>query len=180
MPGLWDWVDRILVGLPVLLVLGVADPWCAPPEQFIDEEEWAKYDVYCVGLILVRESERARGGWLAVRRCAGDARVCCAGCADGVSSAIKGSGHTRRCYFSRLAAAISAAARSLRPCLCLRFSEASFALHPHFPAYWPPCAPAPRAFPRTERMLARTRVHASTRVAAGANPVSAFVEWTAL
>uniref|UniRef100_A0A7S4JBY6 Protein kinase domain-containing protein n=1 Tax=Guillardia theta TaxID=55529 RepID=A0A7S4JBY6_GUITH len=30
------------------------DPRYAPPEQFIDEQEWAKYDVYCVGLILVR------------------------------------------------------------------------------------------------------------------------------
>jgi tRNA A-37 threonylcarbamoyl transferase component Bud32 len=30
------------------------DPRYAPPEQFIDEAEWAKYDVYCVGLILVR------------------------------------------------------------------------------------------------------------------------------
>jgi len=30
------------------------DPRYAPPEQFIDEENWAKYDVYCVGLILVR------------------------------------------------------------------------------------------------------------------------------
>jgi len=30
------------------------DPCYAPPEQFIDEEEWAKYDVYCVGLTLVR------------------------------------------------------------------------------------------------------------------------------
>ena len=26
----------------------------APPEQFIDEQEWAKFDVYCAGLILVR------------------------------------------------------------------------------------------------------------------------------
>jgi len=30
------------------------DPRYAPPEQFIDEVEWAKYDLYCVGLILVR------------------------------------------------------------------------------------------------------------------------------
>lgn len=30
------------------------DPRYAPPEQFIDEVEWAKYDVYTVGLILVR------------------------------------------------------------------------------------------------------------------------------
>jgi len=30
------------------------DPRYAPPEQFIDEENWPKYDVYCVGLILVR------------------------------------------------------------------------------------------------------------------------------
>eukprot|EP00293_Proteomonas_sulcata_P016775 CAMPEP_0184295916 /NCGR_PEP_ID=MMETSP1049-20130417/6826_1 /TAXON_ID=77928 /ORGANISM="Proteomonas sulcata, Strain CCMP704" /LENGTH=519 /DNA_ID=CAMNT_0026604775 /DNA_START=130 /DNA_END=1689 /DNA_ORIENTATION=+ len=30
------------------------DPRYAPPEQFIDEEQWAKYDSYCVGLILVR------------------------------------------------------------------------------------------------------------------------------
>ena len=29
------------------------DPRYAPPEQFIDEADWAKYDVYCVGLILV-------------------------------------------------------------------------------------------------------------------------------
>lgn len=35
------------------------DPRYAPPEQFIDEEEWAKYDLYCVGLILVRTSVRA-------------------------------------------------------------------------------------------------------------------------
>ncbi len=30
------------------------DPRYAPPEQFIDEDEWSKYDLYCVGLILVR------------------------------------------------------------------------------------------------------------------------------
>lgn len=30
------------------------DPRYAPPEQFIDEKNWAKYDLYCVGLILVR------------------------------------------------------------------------------------------------------------------------------
>mmetsp|Transcript_10689 Transcript_10689/g.23901 ORF Transcript_10689/g.23901 Transcript_10689/m.23901 type:complete len:557 (-) Transcript_10689:84-1754(-) len=30
------------------------DPRYAPPEQFIDEEHWAAFDVYCVGLILVR------------------------------------------------------------------------------------------------------------------------------
>jgi len=30
------------------------DPRYAPPEQFIEEEEWAKFDSYCVGLILVR------------------------------------------------------------------------------------------------------------------------------
>lgn len=30
------------------------DPRYAPPEQFIDEGHWAKFDVYCVGLILVR------------------------------------------------------------------------------------------------------------------------------
>mmetsp|Transcript_51552 Transcript_51552/g.104941 ORF Transcript_51552/g.104941 Transcript_51552/m.104941 type:complete len:623 (-) Transcript_51552:406-2274(-) len=30
------------------------DPCYAPPEQFIDEVEWAKYDVYCVGLTLLR------------------------------------------------------------------------------------------------------------------------------
>ena len=29
------------------------DPRYAPPEQFIDDVHWAKYDLYCVGLILV-------------------------------------------------------------------------------------------------------------------------------
>ncbi|KAJ1493795.1 kinase-like domain-containing protein [Baffinella frigidus] len=30
------------------------DPLWAPPEEYIDEKEWAKYDVYGVGLVLVR------------------------------------------------------------------------------------------------------------------------------
>jgi hypothetical protein len=34
--------------------LSPCDTRYAPPEQFIDEKEWAKFDVYCVGLILVR------------------------------------------------------------------------------------------------------------------------------
>jgi hypothetical protein len=29
------------------------DPRYAPPEQFIDDVYWSKYDLYCVGLILV-------------------------------------------------------------------------------------------------------------------------------
>ena len=34
--------------------LSPCDTRYAPPEQFIEEKEWAKFDVYCVGLILVR------------------------------------------------------------------------------------------------------------------------------
>jgi hypothetical protein len=34
---------------PLTFKLSIVDP--LSPEQFIDEKEWAKYDVYCVGLL---------------------------------------------------------------------------------------------------------------------------------
>ena len=48
------------------------DPRYAPPEQFIDDVHWAKYDLYCVGLILVSQCVCALGVcaciWLFARK----------------------------------------------------------------------------------------------------------------